>query len=350
MYLRRIAILVLLLSPSWVSAQTVRIGVLGLFHPREVTLKAAGTDAVVVSVAGQSFVLEPGASRDVMRIRSTGDADLLVETGDRAVQGSEVRVAARGSGPAGFVLAVPGKISREYRGTLVITNVHGTVTPVVVMDLESAVASAVLAESAPGIPLEALKAQAVVARSYYVGGGGRHESYDFCDLTHCQFLREPPAANSPAAQATAATKGLVLTYEGRPFAAMFTRSCGGRTRTPAELGLPVNSYPYFGVVCDICHTSPVRWSRRISPEDAEALEKGEAGRLAVDRRLGWNIVPSNNFTSRTENGHVFLEGIGQGHGIGLCQRGAAAMARAGADFRNILMHYFPNTALAPARK
>jgi stage II sporulation protein D len=56
-------------------------------------------------------------------------------------------------------------------------------------------------------------------------------------------------------------------------------------------------------------------------------------------------VPSNNFTARTEEREVILEGVGQGHGVGFCQRGAKAMAEAGASFREIISHYFPNTTL-----
>ena len=56
-------------------------------------------------------------------------------------------------------------------------------------------------------------------------------------------------------------------------------------------------------------------------------------------------MPSNNFSSREEDGQVILEGVGEGHGIGLCQRGARAMAEEGANFRQILNHYLPNTAL-----
>jgi len=59
-------------------------------------------------------------------------------------------------------------------------------------------------------------------------------------------------------------------------------------------------------------------------------------------------VPSNTFTAHTDGDEVILRGTGQGHGIGFCQRGASAMAAQGADFRQIIRHYFPNTTLAPA--
>ena len=127
---------------------------------------------------------------------------------------------------------------------------------------------------------------------------------------------------------------------------MFTRSCGGRTRTPQELGLPQVAYPYFSVTCAACQTDPVRWKRKLSSEDVALLsEKGEAGRLAVCRRLGWNAVPSNNFTVGGTESEVTIEGLGQGHGIGLCQRGAQAMAAGHASVREILVHYFPRTKL-----
>jgi peptidoglycan hydrolase-like amidase len=347
MPLRSILPFALLLCAPIATAQAIQIGVLGLFHPQELTLSAAHSEAVLVTVANQSFALAPNTPRDTAHIKILGDT-LSIEIKGQVLQAKEIRATSRGNSPVTFVLSVPEKISRQYRGILAITAADNTIQPIITMDLETAVASAVLAESAPHTPMEALKAQSVVTRSYYVGGSGRHENFDFCDLTHCQSLREPPAPDSPAVQATAATQGLVLSYDERPIATMFTRSCGGRTRTPAELGLPTHSYPYFAVLCDICHKNPIGWTRRVSPEDAAILTKGEAGRLAVDRRLGWHAVPSNNFTSHTENAQVVLEGSGQGHGIGLCQRGASSMARSGATFREILAHYFPNTTLTPA--
>ncbi len=336
-------LLALIFNPQAI-AQDVHIGVLGLFHPRQVTLQASLKEAVVIQAASQTFVLEPG-SRITVSVHISNDA-LLLEFGGRVLRTTEIHAAARNNGAVSFLLTVPGKITRAYRGTLVVKVSRGEVVPVIAMDLETAVASAVAAESSPDTPPEALKAQAVVARSYFLAGGGRHHDFDFCDLTHCQFLREPPPRESPAGVATRETQGLVLIFEEKPFAAMFSRSCGGHTRTPAAVGLPGSGYPYFSVLCDFCYHSPYRWTRRLSQQDAALLlGNGESGRLAVDRLLGWNAVPSNNFTSRHDGEQVILEGAGQGHGIGLCQRGAKAMAQEGGRFRQILNHYFPNTAL-----
>lgn len=336
-------LLVLVFHPR-ACAQDVRIGVLGLFHPRQLTLQASRKEAVIVQAAGQTFVLEP-SSRTTASFHISDDA-LVLYIGGVALRTAEIHAASRNGGAVSFLLAVPGKIVRGYRGTLVVKASRGEVVPIITMELEVAVASTVAAESTRGTPLEALKAQAVVARSYFAAGGGRHRDFDFCDITHCQFLREPPAEDTSAAIATRVTHGIVLTFEEKPFAAMFSRSCGGRTRTPAEVGLPGSAYPYFSVLCDFCHKDPYRWTRRLSLDySLQLLGQGEPGRLAVDRRLGWNAVPSNNFTSHEEGGQVVLEGAGQGHGIGLCQRGAKALAEEGSSFRQILSHYFPNTAL-----
>ena len=324
-------------------AQTVHIRVLSRFHPTQFELRPAGVSAMHIRVAGEDFVLEPRAAGSASKLEIEGEAIRV------SIHGRELRtreLAGGGiSGATEFLLTVPGKISRRYRGILSITVRDGELAPDVEMDLEVAVASVLQAESEPGTPLEALKAQAVVTRSYFFAGKGRHADGEFCDLTHCQVLREPPAQGSAAARATRETSGLVLAYQEKPFAAMFTRSCGGRTRTPSNTGLSMNGYPYFPVVCDYCHTAPYRWTRKVSSEDAALLAKGEPGRLAVDRRLGWNAVPSNSFIERAEAGEVVLEGTGQGHGIGLCQHGASAMAAGGANFREILRHYFPNTTL-----
>jgi len=322
----------------------VRIGVLVLFQPREFTVSAADGNAVVVHAGQETFVLEKSSGVHVAEIRALSGT-MVVRVGPRAVKAPELTVTGRTGGPAEFLLAVPGKITRHYRGTLELKPSSGALVAVITMDLETAVASVVAAESLSGAPIEALKAQAVAARSYFAAGKGRHSGFDFCDTTHCQFLREPPASGS-AAEATSATRGLVMVYQFQPFAAMYTRSCSGRTRTPVEVGLPAGSYPYYSADCKYCREHPAHWQSRISARDATTLRSSnEPARLIIVRRLGWSTAPSNNFTMRNEGDQVILKGTGQGHGIGLCQSGAAAMAKEGANFQQILSHYYPNAAI-----
>jgi peptidoglycan hydrolase-like amidase len=323
----------------------VRIGVLGLFHPRQLTISAPQGHALVVRAGDESIVLEPSSGVHTASVRPSGN-EAILQTRTRTVPASALTVAGRKNEPADFILAVPGKIARRYRGVLEIRPSAGHLLAIVTMDRETAVASIVASESMAETPFEALKAQAVATRSYLAAGRGRHRDFDFCDTTHCQFLREPPEPGTAVAKAVEATCGMVLAYESEPFAAMYTRSCAGRTRTPAELDLPDAAYPYYPVECKYCREHPVRWSSRVSAEDAAALRSSnEPARLRAARRLGWNTIPSNDFTLKKENGQILVKGIGQGHGIGLCQSGAKAMAADGADFREILSHYYPNSTI-----
>jgi len=336
----------LMLGGRFTSAQTVRVGVFGLFRPQSLSLEVPPGKAIIVHTDRRNFVMERSSERRSAHLHASGDAVLLQVAGE-TVRTHRISATSRAGEEVEFVLSVPDKIRREYLGTLQVRCIRGTLVPIVSMNLETAVASAVQAESGPHTPLEALKAQAVAARSYMVAARGRHSGvFDFCDTTHCQYLREPPVRGSPADLAARSTKGLVLAYHGAAFPAMFTRSCSGQTRTPEEDGFATQGYPYFSVVCDDCRERPHRWKSRVSQQDAERLARqGEAARLEIGRRKGWNAVPSNDFTVHDDGGQALLEGSGEGHGIGLCQRGARAMSESGADFRQILEHYYPNTTI-----
>nr|MDP9264350.1 hypothetical protein [Acidobacteriota bacterium] len=271
--------------------------------------------------------------------------------GDRTVRASSVRISSRDARSPDLSLSVPGRIERRFRGSLEVTAAKRELAPVISMDLEVAVASAVAAESPPGATLEALKAQAVVTRSYYVATRGRHLDFDFCDTTHCQFLRQPPGPTHPASLATAATEGLVLAWRDAPLPALFSANCGGRTRTLAELGIPTDGYPYFSVECPSCRTGSPAWEAQLDLKDAQPLlvrKNLEQARLEVGRKLGWGVIPGSNFEARREGEKFVIHGRGAGHGVGLCQKGAAAMAAEGATFHQILARYFPNTVLITA--
>jgi peptidoglycan hydrolase-like amidase len=252
-----------------VLAASVRIGVFGLFHPVELEVEAAPGTVLVVESNGRTQVLE---GVHVARLRSAAT------------------VTGRDGAEARFILSVPGKIRREFHGRLEVRTREGLLTAIVEMDRETAVASIVAAEGPPGAPIEARKAQAIVARSFLAASHGRHDGFDFCDTTHCQFLREPPAAGTAALQAQEETRGLVVAYQGRVIATLYSANCGGRTRTLEEAGWHVDGYPFFSVDCP-------------------------------------------------------APGASSGHRIGMCQVGAGEMARRGSTFREILNHYFPATTI-----
>jgi stage II sporulation protein D len=328
-----------------VRAQEVRIGVLGLFRPHQFALRPLAGSALIVHAGAESVVLEASSGVNLAHIWVRGD-NVVLAVGTRVLRAAKVTVTSRENGPVDFTLAVPGKITRHYRGALELKPASRILTAVVTMDLETAVASVVAAESTADAPSEALNALAVAARSYFVAAKGRHHDFDFCDTTHCQFLRQPPASISAAARAVSATRGLVIAYQSQPIAAMYTRSCNGRTRTPSELGLAHTAYPYYSVECNYCRQHPSRWESRLSAEDAASLRSSnESSRLRLGRRLGWSAVPSNDFVLHKEGEQTVLRGVGRGHGIGLCQAGATAMAEGGADFREILARYYPNTVI-----
>jgi peptidoglycan hydrolase-like amidase len=252
----------------------VAICVFSLFHPVELQLQPARTSVVIVDQNGLKQTLE--GSR-ILNLRSPATA-----TG-------------RDGAETAFILSIPGRIRREFHGRLEVREQNGLLLAIVKMERENAVASIVAAESPPSAPLEARKAQAVVARSFLIAARHRHEGFDFCDTTHCQFLREAPAAGSVAAKAAEVTRDLVLAYQGRPIAALYSANCGGKTRTLEEAGWNREAYPYFAVEC------PVR------------------GRVA-------------------------------GHRMGMCQEGAAQLARNGKTFREILSVYFPATTIVTAEQ
>lgn len=251
-------------------AEVVRIGVFSLFRPVELRVAPVSSALLV----------------------TTGDTRIILEGRQAFTFSAPVRVSAPDGSGTDFRLSIPGKIERQFHGILTVQTGDHKLIAVVAMDREVAVASVVAAEMPPATPMEALKAQAVAARAYFASSGPRHDAFDFCDTTHCQFLRAWPEPSADAFQAARETSGLVLAYLGKPFAALYSASCGGQTRSLQD---PGPGYPYYSVRCDFC--------RRYSP------------------------------------------GVVQGHQLGLCQKGAAGMAARGVGFREILDHYYPGTSV-----
>lgn len=340
-------LLFLLAAAGARAQQEVRFHVLGLFHTRELVLEQGSVEVLSVAPAnasGSALVLsgEPGHRHIVFRAL----ADRVVVDNRPA---ESWRASARDGGMAGVRLSIPGKIRRDYFGRLTVEAHAGEIFAFIAMERDTAVASIVGAEMNEAAPIEALKAQAVVARSFLVAGA-RHKEVEFCDTTHCQFLRSPPPPNSRIWSAVAATRDLVIAYRDKPLAAMYSSRCGGTTRSLRDVGAdPGNGYPYYAVPCRWCREHPLVWRNQLA-DGREPPEPGnEAQRIARGRQWGWSAVPGNDFNTSKDGGGWELEGHNLGHGLGMCQAGAIAIAASGADFRTILAHYYPNTSIMALR-
>lgn len=282
------------------------------------------------------------------------------------------------SGSDSFTVQWNGR-SRGYRGLLEVWVDAGELVLVNRVDEDSYLASVTGAEMVPRAGTEALKAQAVLSRTFiYKALRHQQELWDFCDLTHCQSYKGLESETPETRRAVLETEGLVMTCEGELCEVYYHSTCGGRTADARSIWPDVSTPYLVSVLCDFCKNSPhYRWQYRLSADDLErALEVSHASdidvterapdgrvlevrvtgsasilypgwnfRMFIARFAGWATLKSSCFQVRREGTDFVFSGSGLGHGVGLCQWGAKGMAEQGKDFREILGYYFPGTGV-----
>ncbi len=264
---------------------------------------------------------------------------------------------------------------------------------VVQMDLKEYLAGVLLAEMPSSFETEALKAQAVIARTYALyqirslGGCGCSSSplpADICsDSTHCQAWLDPletveewgPESKlflSRIKEAISETSGEVAVYQGKLIEAVYHSTCGGTTEASHSLwsgGL----LPYLqSIDCPYCEHSPHFRGEHLVPfsKVAAALPQDLSWPVASGEQLSLKVIsetaggrvstlelggvviegkelrhlldlPSTSFTCEITTEGLLFHTRGRGHGVGLCQYGADGAAREGKDYRQIIMLYYP---------
>ena len=242
------------------------------------------------------------------------------------------------------------------------------------LPIEDYVMDVVAVEIRPDWDIEALKAQAVISRTYalYQKKKNGNSIYHIASSVIDQVY-EGNNHDTRVAHAVEETRGEVLTYDNKPIEAFYHSTCGGKTENPEDVF--GKSYPYLKAVESPCDLSPyAKWERNIQLSDIEEALKvpgikdmtiksltstervkdveittnsGHTTISAVDLRkaLGWKNLPSTNFRlSRVGNSFVF-KGKGYGHGVGLCQWGTLQMARDGKNYKEILTFFYPGTVI-----
>lgn len=262
---------------------------------------------------------------------------------------------------------------RWYRGNVRLIRQGNGVTAVNLVNLEEYLYSVVGSESIPSWPLEALKAQAVAARTYAIYQTSKESNryYDLDTTTATQVYKGLNNEYVSTVDAVNATQGQVMTYSGKVILAAFHAASGGHTENVEDIW--TSPLPYLRGVVDYDQESPVfQWNKAVSAQEVSRQIGGigtvtamtpvkmtPRGRVATLRISGTggskNIsgvklrqalgLRSTLFTI-SKNGSTFtILGRGSGHGIGLSQWGAYGLAQKGVPYSQILTHYYQNAAL-----
>lgn len=252
------------------------------------------------------------------------------------------------------------------------------------LSINEYLAGVLLAEMGPSFSMEALKAQAVVARTYmlrWAESGGRHNRCTICtDHTCCQawksaetYLSEggTNAGLTKVRKAISETDGMVLRYDGRLIDATYFSCSGGSTEdavavwgtdvpylrstpSPGEEDAP----PYSDTVCftpqelmDALDRSlsgvPETWFGLPSYTAGGGVDQIEICGMVYEGKSLRSLLGlrSTAFTVMVEDGMINIETRGFGHRVGMSQYGADAMAEKGADYQEILCHYYNGVTL-----
>jgi stage II sporulation protein D len=285
-------------------------------------------------------------------------------------------------GAARFAAPGPHDVDgRQLRGSVTVIKQRGGLRVVNELALEDYVAGTLLGEVSEGFGDVVLRAQAIAIRTYALHRRAHPRSPDYdveastAGQVYLGLDGETPAVRS----AIDATREQILTFDGEPILAAFHSAAGGRTATAAEVwGRDVPYLVSVGVP-DEEDSPDTYWRAPVSNEElADALaaagngvgrvrdvtvaRRTPSGRSAalrvrgtegvaelsgesLRRMLGPTRLRSTLFeVRRTADGFVFV-GSGNGHGVGMSQWGARALARRGADPRQILARFYPGARI-----
>ena len=286
------------------------------------------------------------------------------------------------------------KASYEYQKYATIKLLHTKTQQTEEIPLDTYLYNVVSAEMPANYEKEALKAQAVVARTYtiyqIINSKGKHEEADICDDSSCcqawiskedrfskwdENLRE--SNWSKIVEAVDSTAGKIITYDGKPIDAFFHSNSGGKTELPVNVW-GGSDFPYLQSVETSGEDAYTQYSSDVTlsktdllnklkekhPEvkidfsnenDIKILEHTDGGRVRTIKFGNIQIsgvelrsiigLKSANFDVKIEGDNVIFSVIGYGHGVGLSQTGSDSMAKNGSNYEEIIKHFYTNVQI-----
>lgn len=275
-------------------------------------------------------------------------------------------------------ISSPGKPVRTYRGSLEISAGPNGLRLINIVNSEDYLLGVLPLEMGDSYPENTLKAQAITARTYIYANINKHSALgcNVCDSSTCCQLYGGVMAEKPrCSKVILDTCGQVLDYKGKPASVMYSTDCGGITR---DCGLP-----YMCSITEPEDIKHIEWRQEYKLSDLEtrltaggikeasglksvSVEKTDPTQRAVDieitggsssttitafrlqKVLGYGAIKSVLFTvEQKDSDTLVFRGKGWGHGRGLCQVGAKALALPphNLTYDQILAHYFPGTQI-----
>ncbi len=288
--------------------------------------------------------------------------------------------------PAGSEIAFSVKGNR-YRGNMkAIAAGQSGVTLVNALPLEDYLLGVVPCEVSPSWHIDAIRAQAVAARTYalYHKNGNRSSGFDVTDDTYSQVYEGASAEAAQTTKAVRDTAGLIITSGGKPIDAVFHSNGGGYTENCENVW--GNSVSYLkGVKEESDSVLDKTWTKTVSVSSFQknlgignlksislsklvrgkgnGKDRGVSGRVKTftvkgdkkevkttgDKMQALYGLPSTLFDMKISGKEVIFTGYGAGHGLGLSQWGAQAMAKKHGGskdyYQKILMHYYTGTKI-----
>ena len=346
-----------------------------------VGLSEGVSDVRLAATAGALHVYEDPDKKQLLEVPPGKEIDIRMQQAQFLVNGQKIKGDRLVIQPddTGFV-----KVNgAPYRGYITLLKKNGF-TIINNVQVEDYLYGVIPKEMPPNWSAEALQAQSVAARTFALKSRKRHsaEGFDLCNTSHCQVYEGMAAETRTTTDAVNHTRGEVLCYNGGIIDALFHTDSGGMTEFSEYVW--GSSVPYLCAVPDL-QTQTQPWTRAIpmgefmqkveqngtmlgtlkeihlsplivgkgsgdrSPSgrvrSAELI--GTKGRIVLsgnDLRTFFSL-PSTLFDIRAGITDVVFSGYGSGHGLGLSQWGAKALADKGSSYKDILFHYYTGVTL-----
>ena len=281
----------------------------------------------------------------------------------------------------------------DYSKYKKINLLHEKTNKVEQIKLDEYIANVVSAEMPVNYELEALKAQAIVARTYTIykiTTSKKHKEADICDQSTCcqawiskedrlkKWDKEEANDNwNKIIKAVNDTKGKIITYNSKPINAFFHANSGGKTQIPFYVW-GGTGYPYLQVVETAGeenysqYKSEAEFTKKefekkvkekyknfkinYKEKDCIKIKERDSSNRVVTVKLG-NLklsgvetrtllgIRSANFEVRIEKDNIKFSVIGYGHGVGMSQTGADALAKQGKKYEEIIKHFYKDVEI-----